>query len=117
MYSTVAVWGGGSPRTTDEEEKQLTALAWKQVARARGQEIDSPPHPHPGQPRPSDTPPQGLLPPSSGSVLGRHCSRGGPATHRQGDHSSVPAERRQDGGDSSPSSLENALDTFSMTAG
>ena len=113
MYSTVAVCvGGGSPRTTDEEEKQLTALAWQQVARARGQEIDSPPHPHPGRPRPSGTPPQGLLPPSSGSVLGRHCSRG-----RQGDHSSVPAERRQDGGDSSPSSLENALDTFSMTAG
>ena len=46
----------------------------------------------------TDTPPQGFLPPLSGSVLGRPWSRRGPAIHGQGDHSSDPAERRQDGG-------------------
>ena len=65
----------------------------------------------------TDTPPQGFLPPLSGSVLEGHgAAEDRPYTGRV----TTQVTQRREGKteeNSSPGRLENALDTFSMTAG
>ena len=94
--------GGWSPRIT-EEEKHPTALAWQQVARAGGRKQT----PHP---KASCHHCLGLCWEGHGAAEGR------PYTGRV----TTQVTQRREGKteeNSSPGRLENALDTFSMTAG